>query len=135
VTVNSQPVLFVESKWNDRVVSPYLKYLKRKFPRVASYQVHSESRYDFVNDEGIRLGPACKLLEEMTARIAAPRSPENKKRRTDLSRYFAGATQTLLPVMAAGWRAIIQSMLQSSGDLEVRPGVLFIRAIGAIDLK
>jgi hypothetical protein len=72
VTENSQPVLFVESKWNDKVISPHLKYLKRKFPRVASYQVLFESRYDFVNDEGIRLGPACKLLEEMKARIAAP---------------------------------------------------------------
>ena len=72
VTENSQPVLFVESKWNEKMISPHLKYLKRKFPRVASYQVLFESRYDFVNDEGIRLVPACKLLEEMKARIAAP---------------------------------------------------------------
>jgi predicted AAA+ superfamily ATPase len=75
VTENRLPLLFVESKWNDKMISPHLKYLKRKFPQVASYQILFESRQDFVSDLGIRLGPACKLLEEIKARIAKPIPP------------------------------------------------------------
>lgn len=57
-----KPILAVECKFNDAEVSSALRYFKNKFPKCESWQVHAVGKKDYVNDDGISVGPALKLL-------------------------------------------------------------------------
>jgi uncharacterized protein len=69
VTLRRKPILFIEAKSSFQEVSPHLKFLKRKFPSVSAYQVHFRGHKDFVDGEGIRCGPALKLLPEIQQKL------------------------------------------------------------------
>lgn len=64
VVEGRRPLMFVECKWDERAVSPALKYLKQRFPGTQAYQVTAVGRHDFLTPEGIRVCPAVKLLAE-----------------------------------------------------------------------
>lgn len=43
----------------------YIKFLKRKFPEAHAFQILHEGNADYVNEDGIRVGPAFKLPWEI----------------------------------------------------------------------
>jgi len=57
-----RPILAVEAKWAEPVVSPGLRYLKGRFSALEAWQVSAEGRKDYVSREGIRVAPALELL-------------------------------------------------------------------------
>jgi uncharacterized protein len=65
-----KPVAFVECKLNDTNISPHLKYLKNKFPKTKVFQITLKNPKDFVSENGIRVGPAIKLLFEIHSLIS-----------------------------------------------------------------
>jgi predicted AAA+ superfamily ATPase len=65
VVEDRQPILFIECKINDTSVSSNLKYLKKKFPNVKSYQLTYNSKKDFISPEGIRVCDAYKVIQEI----------------------------------------------------------------------
>ncbi|MGK5081723.1 AAA family ATPase [Bdellovibrionota bacterium FG-1] len=65
VTEDRKPICFVETKLSDVPVSKSLSYLKRKFPKVPAFQIYLKGTKDFEDADGIRLGPAHKLLLEI----------------------------------------------------------------------
>ena len=65
IVEDKKPIAFIECKLSEKAISPHLKYLKRKFPKTACYQILFDSIEDFIGDEGIRVGPAHKLLWEI----------------------------------------------------------------------
>lgn len=71
---NRKPLAFIEVKLAEKNISPHLKYLKKKFPETPAYQILLENKADFVNDEGIRLGPASKLFCEIKELISGIKS-------------------------------------------------------------
>ena len=64
ITDKAGPITLVEAKSSDREVSKSLKYLARKFPDAASYQVSLSGRKDYISTDGIRVVPALKFLSE-----------------------------------------------------------------------
>lgn len=58
------PVHFIEAKLSEKNVSPHLKYLKGKFPKVRATQVVLEGDYDLKTESGIELMSAHRLLME-----------------------------------------------------------------------
>jgi uncharacterized protein len=64
ITDKAGPITLVEAKSSDREVSKSLKYLARKFPDAASYQVSRLGRKDYISTDGIRVVPALKFLSE-----------------------------------------------------------------------
>ncbi len=69
VTEDNLPVLFIETKFADTTISPHLKFLKKKFPDVKSYQLTYNSKKDFISQDGIRVIDAYKGLKEILPAI------------------------------------------------------------------
>lgn len=65
--LNNRPRYFVEVKWSGREVSPHLVYLKRKFPKVDAFQLHTNPQVDYVSSDGIRVCPAWTFLKDLPA--------------------------------------------------------------------
>ena len=65
VTERMQPIAFVECKTADAPVGTGLRYLRRRFPAVTSWQVSATGTRDFVDADGIRVAPATVLLREL----------------------------------------------------------------------
>lgn len=65
VTEGGRPTLLVECKWSDGPVDPALRYLKRKFPDCAAWQIAATGKKDFQTPEGIRIAPALSLLRTL----------------------------------------------------------------------
>ena len=65
VTEDAKPILFIETKYADTNISPNLKFLKKKFPDVKSYQLTYNSKKDFVSADGIRVIDAHLGLKEI----------------------------------------------------------------------
>ena len=72
LTEDRKPLCFVEAKLSDTAISPDLRYLKHKFPRVPAFQVVFQCTKDFESPEGIRVGPAHKLLPQIHACYGTP---------------------------------------------------------------
>lgn len=64
VVQNKKPLLFVECKLSDDAINPALIYLKSKFPQTPAYQISLKGKKDYLNQDGIRVCPAVKLLSE-----------------------------------------------------------------------
>lgn len=62
ITENFKPIRFIECKWGDAPISKGFFYLKRKFPKVESFQIHARGTKDYFNSEGIRVISAVKFL-------------------------------------------------------------------------
>lgn len=65
LTENKIPILFVECKMHNHQVSPHLKYLTSKFPKVPAYQLTYNSKKDYQTPEGIRVVDAYRVLNEI----------------------------------------------------------------------
>lgn len=65
VTEDGVPVLLIECKWSDEAVSKNLLYLKAKFPKAASWQIHAIGTKDYERPEGIRVSPALNFLKSL----------------------------------------------------------------------
>jgi hypothetical protein len=65
VVEGRQPILLVEAKWGDVEADRSLRYLKARFPRAEAWQVSATGRKDFLTPEGIRVGPALRLLRRL----------------------------------------------------------------------
>jgi predicted AAA+ superfamily ATPase len=65
VLKDRKPSLFIECKWNDSVIAPPLRYLKRKFRDCRSIQLLWKTERHFVSAEGIEVMPALKFLREL----------------------------------------------------------------------
>ena len=61
----NKPTMFIECKWDDMPTSPALKYLKTRFPACEAWQISAIGKKDFVDDLGIRVAPATRLLGEL----------------------------------------------------------------------
>ena len=70
ITEDKKPILFIECKFSETQVSPHLKYLKKKFPEVKSFQLTYRSNKDFLSAEGIRVVDAYKVLGEILQGVA-----------------------------------------------------------------
>ena len=66
VTEGHQPTLLVECKLGDHAPDKSLRYLKRRFPEAAAWQLHLTGTNDFVTPEGIRVAPALELLSTLS---------------------------------------------------------------------
>ncbi|MEK6627741.1 MAG: AAA family ATPase [Bdellovibrionota bacterium] len=69
VVEDKKPILFIECKYNDTTISPHLKYLKKKFPHVESYQLTYNSKKDFVSQDKIRVCDAFRVLPEILSQL------------------------------------------------------------------
>jgi predicted AAA+ superfamily ATPase len=65
VTDRNKPVLLVECKASPGDVDRSLRYLRAKFPRADAWQITASGTKDFVTPDGIRVGPAIKLLADL----------------------------------------------------------------------
>lgn len=65
VTERSLPIAFVECRASDAPVGNGLRYLRRRFPAVTSWQVSATGSRDHVDPDGIRVAPATVLLREL----------------------------------------------------------------------
>lgn len=63
VTERRRPVLMVETKLGDADVDRGLRSLCRRFPDCPAWQVHATGKKDYQTPEGIRVAPACELLQ------------------------------------------------------------------------
>lgn len=64
IVKNQNPVEMIECKWNEKDVSPSLKYLKQKFPNCKATQVLWAPKIDFTNQYDIRVCSADIFLKE-----------------------------------------------------------------------
>lgn len=62
---NKKPLAIIEAKLSEKKISPHLKYLKTKFPTTSAFQILLDSTADFSSEEGIRVGPAHILFDEI----------------------------------------------------------------------
>jgi predicted AAA+ superfamily ATPase len=69
ITEDRKPILFIECKLSEVSVSPHLKYLRKKFPTVKTYQLTYNSKKDFVSQDGIRVCDAHLVLTEILSQI------------------------------------------------------------------
>lgn len=65
LTERRRPLLLVEAKLADAPLDANLRYLKRRFPAAAAWQVCATGRRDYLTPEGIRVAPALELLREL----------------------------------------------------------------------
>ena len=65
VVEQGTPTLLVECKWADVEIDKSLKYLKRKYPKAAAWQLAATGRKNYVSPEGIRVAPALELLSTL----------------------------------------------------------------------
>ena len=61
----AQPIGFVECKLGDAEVSPSLRYLRQRFPKVPAWQLSAEGSKDFETADGIRVAPGGVLLSQL----------------------------------------------------------------------
>ena len=59
------PIGFVECKWGDAEVSPWLRHLRRRFPKVPAWQLSAVGKKDFETPDRIRVAPAGVLLSQL----------------------------------------------------------------------
>ena len=57
-----KPIRFIEVKWGDEPISSGLRYLKKRFPSVESWQISAVGKRDYLSEQGIRVVPAAKFL-------------------------------------------------------------------------
>ncbi len=69
VVEDRKPLLFIECKYNETTVSPHLKYLKKKFPQVNSYQLTYNSKKDFLSQDRIRVCDAFRILPKILSEL------------------------------------------------------------------
>lgn len=62
---DAKPIMFVEAKWSDDEISKGLKYLKTRFPKVPSWQIHATGIKDYQTPDGIRATPAVNFLNDL----------------------------------------------------------------------
>ena len=62
VVEERKPLLAIECKLNDKVVSPSLIYFKKKFPECDCYQISMLGKKDFISKDQIRVCPALQYL-------------------------------------------------------------------------
>ncbi len=60
-----EPLLLVECKWSDGRIGGGLRYLRRKFPGAAAWQVSATGTKDYQSPDGIRVAPAIRLLTSL----------------------------------------------------------------------
>lgn len=60
-----EPILLVEAKHGDDARDGNLRYLKHKYPDAEAWQVSAVGTKDYVTEEGIRVAPAVRLLEDL----------------------------------------------------------------------
>ena len=65
ITLDQKPLVFIECKFSDQEISKTLRYLRKKFPEVPSYQLTFQNKKDFRNEDGIRVAPAIVGLREI----------------------------------------------------------------------
>lgn len=65
VVERRDPILMVECKWGDPDLSPGLRYLRARFPKVPAWQLLATDYKDYVSPEGIRVAPAASLLRDL----------------------------------------------------------------------
>lgn len=65
IVEDRQPRLFVKCKLSDGPVDAGLRYLRRRFPTVPSWQIAAHGTRDVVTEEGIRLCPATVFLRTL----------------------------------------------------------------------
>ncbi len=61
---DGKPLHFIECKSAGKVVSPSLRYLKTRFPKVQATQVSLQDASDLMTKEGIRICPAYRFLTD-----------------------------------------------------------------------
>lgn len=66
ITEKLKPLFFVECKLSETMISPHLKYLCAKYPKVPAFQIHLRGSKDFQTPEGIRVCPAHVFLRDFT---------------------------------------------------------------------
>lgn len=64
VMEDHKPMMFVECKWKNSQISPHLRYLKKRFPHVESWQISAEGNEDYLSLEDIRVAPAWVFLKK-----------------------------------------------------------------------
>lgn len=65
VLENRKPLQFIEAKWTDSHVTPGLRYLKERFPKVDAWQISATGMKDYVSREGVRVAPALAFLTKL----------------------------------------------------------------------
>jgi predicted AAA+ superfamily ATPase len=65
VMEEGRPILFIEAKKADRTVSPHLRYLKLRFPKVPAWQLTLDLQDDFMTEDGIRVANAAVFLKTL----------------------------------------------------------------------
>ena len=65
VVEDRRPQLLVECKWAESEVDRSLRYLKVRFPNAEAWQVSATGKKDYLTPEGIRVGPALTLLNQL----------------------------------------------------------------------
>lgn len=65
LVAGKQPIAFIECKWADAPTSLALKYLKKRFPQAAGWQIAATGKKDYVTECGIRVCPAAHFLREL----------------------------------------------------------------------
>lgn len=65
VVEGRSPVLFVEAKTGDEPLDRGLRFLKAKYPAVEAWQVSRSGVWDHVDEHGVRVAPAARLLARL----------------------------------------------------------------------
>jgi hypothetical protein len=65
VVENRRPIVMVECKWSDADVAQPLRYLKKRFPASAAWQIHAVGKKDYYTPDRIRVAPALHLLKTL----------------------------------------------------------------------
>lgn len=70
---DKKPICFIECKFSEHTISKDLLFIKKKFLNVPCFQLLHNTKHDFISKEGIRVGPAAKLIFEVFEIIAKQR--------------------------------------------------------------
>jgi len=62
ISERGKPLMFVECKWADTPVDRNLRYLKKRFPKVDTWQISAAGKKNYITGEGIRISPALEFL-------------------------------------------------------------------------
>ncbi len=60
-----KPTCFIEAKLSDEEISPSLKYLSNKYPKLPAWQIHFRGKKNYQSKEGIRVAPAIEFLKDL----------------------------------------------------------------------
>jgi hypothetical protein len=64
ITQRLKPLYFIEVKWKDAHISPSLKYMKTRFPKVTAIQVVAECEREYQSPDGIQVLSATTFLKK-----------------------------------------------------------------------